>query len=147
MLTISLIKISCVWYESLGSSLKGQFDSDGPQWSEQQSRCWGDKLARSGNCTLCSGRERKNWGCVEVNISELVIFFFGTVSCCCKYVFQNCMTPSEKLFFFKLMNVRRRKESPTCQFNKMKQHVLKNKYLVYQYIQLAQSFWEIIQKI
>lgn len=56
MWTISLIKISCVWYESLGSSLKDQFDSDGPQWSEQQSRCWSDKLACSGNCTLCSSR-------------------------------------------------------------------------------------------
>lgn len=45
MWTTSLIKISCVWYEYLGSGLMGQFDSDGPQWFEQQSRCWSDKLA------------------------------------------------------------------------------------------------------
>lgn len=139
-------KISCVWYKSLGSSLMGQFDSDGPQWLGEQSRCWSNKLARSANCTLVVVEKERIGG---VWMWMLVKWWFSSlgVSCCCKYVFQNCMTPSEKLLFFKLMNVRRRKESPTCQLNKMKQHVLKYKYPVYQYIQLAQSFWEIVQKI
>lgn len=44
---------------SMDSSLMGQFDSDGLKWVEQQSRCCSDKLARSRNCTLCSGRKRR----------------------------------------------------------------------------------------
>lgn len=47
---------------SMNFSWMCQFESDGPKWSEEQNRCCSDKLACSGNYTLCSGQKREYWG-------------------------------------------------------------------------------------
>lgn len=46
---------------SMGSTLMGQFDSNGPKWFEQWSRC-SDKLACSGNYTLYGGQKKRIGG-------------------------------------------------------------------------------------
>lgn len=60
---------------SMDFSLMCTFERDDPKWLEEQNRCCRDKLACSGNYTLCSGQKRENQGYVKVNASELVIFW------------------------------------------------------------------------
>lgn len=50
---------------SMDFSLMCTFERDDPKWLEEQNRCCRDKLACSGNYTLCSGQKKGELGVCE----------------------------------------------------------------------------------